>query len=208
MPKYIENGLKRFQHPPPIVKQNQPNPHVHKTYGAKVQYAKEPDDSIPLDKLGKKFIQEVTGVFLFLARAVDSTMLTPLSALASEQAAPTEKTMQKCLQFLDYAASLTGRSHCNLPCKRYETHNPQRRVLPLGTEGSQQSRRTHVHGRLGGNTHQQQGVIKYLANYISSDVIGRRGRIGSTVHQRQNRCVHATNTRGNGTPTTTHSHPN
>jgi hypothetical protein len=70
-----------------------------------VQYAKEPDDSVPLDKLGKKFIQEVTGVFLFLARAVDSTMLTPLSALASEQAAPTEKTMQDCLQFLDYAAS-------------------------------------------------------------------------------------------------------
>jgi hypothetical protein len=32
-------------------------------------------------------------------------MLTPLSALASEQAAPTERTMQKCLQFLDYAAS-------------------------------------------------------------------------------------------------------
>ena len=32
-------------------------------------------------------------------------MLTPLSALASEQATPTEKTMQDCLQFLDYAAS-------------------------------------------------------------------------------------------------------
>jgi len=105
MPKYIDNGLKRFQHPPPIVKQNQSHPHVHKTYGAKVQYAKEPDDSVPPDKLGKKFIQEVTGVFLFLARAVDSTILTPLSALASEQAAPTETTMQNCLQFLDYAAS-------------------------------------------------------------------------------------------------------
>ena len=63
-----------------------------------------PDDSVPLNKLGKKFIQEVTGVFLFLARAVDSTMFTPLSALAFEQSAPTEKNMQKCLQFLHYAA--------------------------------------------------------------------------------------------------------
>jgi hypothetical protein len=54
---------------------------------------------------GKKFIQEVTEVFLFLARAVDGTMLTPLSALASEQASPTELTMEKCLQFLDYAAT-------------------------------------------------------------------------------------------------------
>jgi hypothetical protein len=70
-----------------------------------VQYAKEPDDSVPINNLGKKFIQEVTRVFLFLARAVDSTMLTPLSALASEQATPNEKTMQDCLQFLDYAAS-------------------------------------------------------------------------------------------------------
>jgi hypothetical protein len=32
-------------------------------------------------------------------------MLTPLSALASEQATPTEQTMEKCLQFLDYKAS-------------------------------------------------------------------------------------------------------
>jgi hypothetical protein len=58
-----------------------------------------------LDKARNKFIQEVMGVFLFLAQAVDLTMLTPLSALASEQVAPTEQTMQKCLQFLDYTAS-------------------------------------------------------------------------------------------------------
>jgi hypothetical protein len=32
-------------------------------------------------------------------------MLTPLSAIASKQAAPTGNTMQTCLQFLDYAAS-------------------------------------------------------------------------------------------------------
>jgi hypothetical protein len=32
-------------------------------------------------------------------------MLIPPSALASEQAAPTEATMEICLQFLDYAAS-------------------------------------------------------------------------------------------------------
>ncbi len=44
-------------------------------------------------------------VFLYLAHAVDLTMLTVLSAIASKQAAPTEKTMQKCLQFLDYTAS-------------------------------------------------------------------------------------------------------
>ncbi len=105
MPFYLENALKRFQHPPLIVPQDQPHPHVKKQYGTKVQHAKPHDDTPPLNKAGKKFIQEVTGVFLYLARAVDSTMLTPLSALASEQVAPTENTMQDCLQFLDYAAS-------------------------------------------------------------------------------------------------------
>jgi hypothetical protein len=56
--------------------QNQPHPSIKKTYGTKAQYAKPPDKAPQLDKVGKKFIQEVTGVFLFLAQAVDGTMLT------------------------------------------------------------------------------------------------------------------------------------
>jgi hypothetical protein len=105
MPEYVTNPLKRFQHPPPPVRQDQPHPHIAKLYGAKEQHANPINDSPPLDKAGKKFIQEVTGVFFFLARAVNLTMLTPLSALASEQATPTKQTMEKCLQILDYAAS-------------------------------------------------------------------------------------------------------
>ena len=46
-----------------------------------------------------------TGTFLYYARAVYSTLLVALSALASEQAIPTEKTMEKVMTFLDYAAS-------------------------------------------------------------------------------------------------------
>jgi hypothetical protein len=70
-----------------------------------VQYAKPPNKDPQLDKAGKKFIQEVTGVFLFLAQAVNGTMSTPLSALVSKQASLMELTMEKCLQFLDYAAT-------------------------------------------------------------------------------------------------------
>jgi len=99
--------------------QNQPHPSIKKTYGAKVQYANPPNEMPALDKAGKRFIQEVTGVFLFLARAVDGTMLTPLSALTSEQASPMELTMEKCLQFLYYTttqddAILTYNSICSL----------------------------------------------------------------------------------------------
>lgn len=60
---------------------------------------------MPLDKAGKKYVQEVMGVFLFYAWAVYNTMLVALSAIALEQAKPTEKTLHKVKQFLDYAAS-------------------------------------------------------------------------------------------------------
>jgi hypothetical protein len=43
--------------------QHQPHPSIKKTYGAKVQYAKPPNEAPQLDKVGKKFIQEVMGVF-------------------------------------------------------------------------------------------------------------------------------------------------
>ena len=42
---------------------HQPHPHVKKKYGAKEQIAKPLDKTPLLDKAGKKFIQEVTGVF-------------------------------------------------------------------------------------------------------------------------------------------------
>jgi hypothetical protein len=47
----------------------------------------------------------VIGVFLYYGRAVNSTMLTALSVIASAQAEPTEETMTHCKQFLDYAAT-------------------------------------------------------------------------------------------------------
>jgi hypothetical protein len=105
MPSYSEKALKHFQHPPPIVLQDQLHQHIKKLYGIKNQLANPLNTSPPLNKAEKKFIQEVTGVFLYLAWAVDSMMLTALSSLTSKQAAPTERTMQKCLQFIDYTAS-------------------------------------------------------------------------------------------------------
>jgi hypothetical protein len=98
-------ALKRFKHEKPSKPQHQPYPHNPKQYGSKAQYTEEQDTSPLLNKEDKKFIQEVMGTFLFYARAVDTTMLTALSSLASEQAAPTVNTMKKCKQFLDYAAS-------------------------------------------------------------------------------------------------------
>ena len=43
--------------------------------------------------------------FLFLGRAVDSTLLCPISAIASQSAKPTEETLNQTKQLLDYVAT-------------------------------------------------------------------------------------------------------
>jgi hypothetical protein len=61
----------------------------------------------PLDKAGKKFIQEVcVTLSSSCARGIDGRHPhRPSSALASQQAKPTENTMKLCKLFLDYMAS-------------------------------------------------------------------------------------------------------
>lgn len=102
MPNYVAKALQSFHHRPPIKLEHQPYPHVKPTYGAMMQYAKVED---AFDKAGKKFIQEVCGVFLYLARAISSGLLLALCVLASQQANPTKKNMTLCKKLLSYMAS-------------------------------------------------------------------------------------------------------
>jgi hypothetical protein len=53
----------------------------------------------------KTYVQAVTGTLLYYAQAVDSTNLMTLNAIATQQAAPTESTMEEIKQLLDYCAS-------------------------------------------------------------------------------------------------------
>ena len=93
MPECVERALARFDHPVPPKPQYQPHQHTIPMYGATVQYTKLEDTSRRLFPAEKKFIQQVIGVFLYYGCAVDSTMLTALSAITSAQAKPTEETM-------------------------------------------------------------------------------------------------------------------
>ena len=105
MPGYVKQALRQFDHSRPAKRQDSPFPHTPIKYGAQTQYAKELPSSPLLDKSGKHFIQQVCGKFLYYGRAVDSTVLTPISAIASQQANPTEDTMKQTKQLLDYLAS-------------------------------------------------------------------------------------------------------
>ena len=86
MPGYCREPLTRFRHEA-VTCMDKPHQHTVLVYGAEVQYAKPADTSTKLDGEDIKFIQQVTGTFLYYARAVAATMLLALSAMATDQAA-------------------------------------------------------------------------------------------------------------------------
>ena len=105
MISYSRYSFKRFDHTCPRRLQDQTYRHVNPTYVTKAQYETEKYDTPVLSSAEKKFVQEVTVTFLYYARAIDTKMLPALGSISTQQAAPTEKTMQKLKQFLDYAAT-------------------------------------------------------------------------------------------------------
>ena len=104
MPNYVKKALKLFQHIAGKL-QYSPYPSVPIQYGAKKQYATQESTAPLLDNKAKRFIQQVCGKFLFLGRAVDSTLLCPISTIASQSSKLTTDMMQQTLELLDYLAT-------------------------------------------------------------------------------------------------------
>jgi hypothetical protein len=104
MAPYLQKALRQFDNIVPTKRQQSPYPYTEPKYGAKQQFAKY-DTSAPVGKDEQKYVQKVTGKFNWYARGVDSTLLTPISALAAQQAKPTHATMKRVQHFLDYAAT-------------------------------------------------------------------------------------------------------
>ena len=96
---YVKEALIRFNHSIPLRPQDQQHPHIKPKYSQKVQYTEEEDASIPLTAAKTKLVQELLGVFLYYDRATESTMLTALDTIATQQYAPTENTIRKVQQF-------------------------------------------------------------------------------------------------------------
>jgi len=94
MTGYVKKALNQFQHKKRTKQQYAPYPCACIIYRAKKQYATQASQAPPLDKYGKKFIQKVCGKHLFLGRAVDPPLFCPISAIASQPAAPTKGTMK------------------------------------------------------------------------------------------------------------------
>jgi len=99
MPGYIKKALNRFA-------QRILHTMLSQSFmDKKTQYTKDHDPSNPLDEKGIKRLQEIVGVLLYYARAIDYTMLPALGSLAAAQSKATETTAKACTKLLNYAAT-------------------------------------------------------------------------------------------------------
>ncbi len=74
-----------------------------------------------------KRVQKIVGTLLYYGRAVDSTLLTTLSAIAARQSNGTKAVTEACHQLLDYVAT-----HPNAGI-RYQACDM---ILPVHTDAS------------------------------------------------------------------------
>jgi hypothetical protein len=94
--------MTKYGHVAPLKPQHCPYSPNPIKYGKDNQAPSPLDDSPLLDAAGKKRVQQIVGSFLYYARAVDPTIIMALSEISSQQSAPTENTMKRVNQFLDY----------------------------------------------------------------------------------------------------------
>ena len=102
IPGYVKKALQRFKRTH-LRGADSPIIYVPPRYG-KFQQEVHPDKpSNPLTPAETLEMQEIVGVFLFYARAVDPTMLTAINKIASRQAKPTSLVKMEIERFLQYA---------------------------------------------------------------------------------------------------------
>jgi hypothetical protein len=80
-----------------------PAAYVPPEYGAKITYDKVVDDTSTAAAQKMRIIQQIAGVLLFYARAVNPTMLCAINELASSQVAPSPATLAQVDRILHYA---------------------------------------------------------------------------------------------------------
>ena len=105
MPNYVRSALDRITIARPTRTSHAPHKWNKPIYGKHPQYAPETDDSPPLPQSKITLVQECVGIFLYYAIAIDLSMLVALGTISSTQTTPTETTIEKITDFLNYAAT-------------------------------------------------------------------------------------------------------
>jgi len=103
MPRFLPNALKRFH-----IDLTEPvyNPiDYHPGVRSAIQRPTPPDTSDPASPAETLRIQQIVGVLLYYARALDSTFITPVGKVSSAQANPTAAVLAAAERLLHYGAT-------------------------------------------------------------------------------------------------------
>jgi hypothetical protein len=143
---------------------------------------------------------------MYLARAVDPTIVTALSVIASQQASPTERRLKHTKQLLDYLASQE---------EAIITYRASPMILAAHSDAGYLNE-PQARSRAGGgysispcmkHSPPQWIDIKYCTNYQKCNGIGGRGGARGVVHQCEGSGIHPTNFGADGTSTNGNSDP-
>ena len=132
MPGYVKKILTQFKHDDPKRPQYSPcHPLPHK-YGKESQETLPQDTTTKINAEGIKLIHQVVGEVLYYARAVDCTILAPVSSIAMEQSQATEGTEKSAAA----VGLLTYTTRCNnlLLCIITEVKHSFGCILPTGSQ--------------------------------------------------------------------------
>ena len=91
IPGYIPAMLHHSQHIIPVQRQDEPHSWTKPTYGAKLHYAPNTNNSLVLSATKIRHIQSAVGTLLYYALAVDSTMLVAIGSISGKQSKSTAK---------------------------------------------------------------------------------------------------------------------
>ena len=105
MPNSFSKALERFQHCIPKRPQYSTHKWLSPMCGAKFQYSPDATTVPKLEKCGITRMQIIANNFLYISRAVDSTMLVALNEIVSNQVSPTTDTIKKTNMLIEYAAT-------------------------------------------------------------------------------------------------------
>ncbi len=102
MPGYVKKKLQEYNHIVSRKGQTCPYSPAPKQYCSEAPAPLPPNTLTLLKNAGIKWVQKIVGSILYYARAVNMTVLMALSTIALEQTKAMEKTMDQCMQLLDY----------------------------------------------------------------------------------------------------------
>ena len=112
-----------------------PHAWIKPTYGAKVQYAPNTDNSPVLSDTEIRHIQSVIGNLLYYALAVDPTILVAIRTVFRERSKATKNC--RSMQLVDGLLCVKPLSHNSIHSFRYGTLHSEQRFLSLWIPGKE-----------------------------------------------------------------------